>query len=78
MSSRAFAPPAARRHAGGAGRRPRAGGASARLRFGHVHPPKGEVTRGVARAAEVLRERTGGRLRMDNFPSSQLGASGRC
>ncbi|MGG5808549.1 DctP family TRAP transporter solute-binding subunit [Falsiroseomonas sp. CW058] len=49
-------------------------GAARTLRFGHVHPPEGEVTRGIARAAEVLRERTGGRLRMDNFPSSQLGA----
>jgi len=44
------------------------------LRFGHVHPPEGEVTRGINRAAEVLRERSGGRLRLDNFPSSQLGA----
>ncbi len=52
----------------------RAQGAQRTLRFGHVHPPEGEVTRGIARAAEVLRERTGGRLRMDNFPSSQLGA----
>ena len=43
------------------------------LRFGHVHPPEGEVTRGVVRAMEVLRERSGGRLRIDNFPSSQLG-----
>ena len=43
------------------------------LRWGHVHPPEGEVTRGINRAAEVLRERTGGRLRIDNFPSSQLG-----
>lgn len=43
------------------------------LRFGHVHPPEGEVTRGINRAAEVLRERSGGRLRIDNFPSSQLG-----
>lgn len=43
------------------------------LRFGHVHPPGGEVTRGIERAAEVLRERSGGRLRIDNFPSSQLG-----
>lgn len=47
--------------------------APAALRFGHVHPPEGEVTRGIARAAEVLRERSGGRLRIDNFPSSQLG-----
>jgi tripartite ATP-independent transporter DctP family solute receptor len=52
----------------------RAQGAQRTLRFGHVHPPEGEVTRGIARAAEVLRERTSGRLRMDNFPSSQLGA----
>jgi tripartite ATP-independent transporter DctP family solute receptor len=43
------------------------------LRWGHVHPPEGEVTRGINRAAEVLRERSGGRLRIDNFPSSQLG-----
>ena len=43
------------------------------LRFGHVHPPEGEVTRGINRAAEILRERSGGRLRIDNFPSSQLG-----
>lgn len=52
----------------------RAQGAARALRFGHVHPPEGEVTRGINRAAEVLRERTGGRLRIDNFPSSQLGA----
>lgn len=52
----------------------RAQGAGRALRFGHVHPPEGEVTRGINRAAEVLRERTGGRLRIDNFPSSQLGA----
>ncbi len=43
------------------------------LRFGHVHPPEGEVTRGINRAAEWLRERSNGRLRIDNFPSSQLG-----
>lgn len=43
------------------------------LRWGHVHPPEGEVTRGINRAAEVLRERSNGRLRIDNFPSSQLG-----
>ena len=49
-------------------------GAARTIRFGHVHPPEGEVTRGINRAAEVLRERTNGRLRMDNFPSSQLGA----
>ena len=44
------------------------------LRFGHVHPPEGEVTRGINRAAEWLQERSNGRLRIDNFPSSQLGA----
>jgi len=44
------------------------------LRFGHVHPPEGEVTRGVVRTAEFLAERSGGRLRIDNFPSSQLGS----
>jgi tripartite ATP-independent transporter DctP family solute receptor len=43
------------------------------LRFGHVHPPEGEVTRGINRAAEWIRERSNGRLRIDNFPSSQLG-----
>ncbi len=43
------------------------------LRFGHVQPPDGEVNRGILRAAEVLRERSGGRLRIDNFPASQLG-----
>lgn len=43
------------------------------LRFGHVQPPEGEINRGILRAAEVLRERSGGRLRIDNFPSSQLG-----
>ena len=56
---------------------PRIGNAQAQqgraLRFGHVHPPEGEVTRGINRAAELLRERSGGRLRIDNFPSSQLG-----
>lgn len=44
------------------------------LRFGHVHPPEGEVTRGINRAAEWLRENSNGRLRIDNFPSSQLGS----
>src|SRR5919202_2964667 len=43
------------------------------LRFGHVQPPEGEINRGINRAAEVLRERSGGRLRIDNFPASQLG-----
>jgi tripartite ATP-independent transporter DctP family solute receptor len=43
------------------------------LRFGHVHPPEGEVTRGILKAAEVLQQTSGGRLRIDNFPSSQLG-----
>jgi tripartite ATP-independent transporter DctP family solute receptor len=43
------------------------------LRFGHVQPPDGEVNRGILRAAEVLRERSGGRIRLDNFPASQLG-----
>ncbi|MBL6458592.1 sialic acid TRAP transporter substrate-binding protein SiaP [Belnapia sp. T6] len=50
----------------------RAQGARA-LRFGHVQPPEGEINRGILRAAELLRERSGGRLRIDNFPSSQLG-----
>ncbi len=43
------------------------------LRFGHVQPPEGEINRGILRTAEVLRERSGGRLRIDNFPASQLG-----
>src|SRR5687768_5450606 len=43
------------------------------LRFGHVQPPEGEINRGILRAAELLKERSGGRLRIDNFPSSQLG-----
>jgi tripartite ATP-independent transporter DctP family solute receptor len=51
----------------------RAQGAARSLRFGHVHPPEGEVTRGINRAAEWIRERSNGRLRIDNFPSSQLG-----
>jgi tripartite ATP-independent transporter DctP family solute receptor len=48
-------------------------GAGRALRFGHVQPPDGEVNRGILRAAEVLRERSNGRLRIDNFPASQLG-----
>lgn len=43
------------------------------LRFGHVQPPEGEINRGILRLAEALREGSGGRLRLDNFPSSQLG-----
>jgi tripartite ATP-independent transporter DctP family solute receptor len=43
------------------------------FRFGHVQPPEGEINRGIVRAAEVLKERSGGRLRIDNFPASQLG-----
>lgn len=43
------------------------------LRFGHVQPPDGEVNRGINRAAEALREFSGGRMRLDNFPASQLG-----
>ena len=54
--------------------RPAGAQAPRALRFGHVHPPDGEVTRGINRAAEWLRERSNGRLRIDNFPSSQLGA----
>jgi tripartite ATP-independent transporter DctP family solute receptor len=48
-------------------------GGARTLRWGHVQPPDGEVNRGILRAAEVLRERSGGRLRIDNFPASQLG-----
>ncbi len=44
------------------------------LRFGHVQPPDGEVTRGINHAAESLGRRTNGRLKIDNFPASQLGA----
>ncbi len=43
------------------------------LRFGHVQPPEGEINRGILKAAEVLQASSGGRLRIDNFPSSQLG-----
>ncbi len=53
--------------------RPAYAQAARTLRFGHVHPPEGEVTRGINLAAEWLRERSNGRLRIDNFPSSQLG-----
>lgn len=52
----------------------RAGAQTVRaLRFGHVQPPDGEVNRGIIRAAEALREFSGGRMRIDNFPASQLG-----
>jgi tripartite ATP-independent transporter DctP family solute receptor len=48
-------------------------GAPRVLRWGHVQPPDSEVNRGILRAAEVLRERSSGRIRLDNFPASQLG-----
>ena len=48
-------------------------GGTRTLRWGHVQPPDGEVNRGILRAAEALRDASGGRLRIDNFPASQLG-----
>lgn len=42
-------------------------------RLGHQYAIDHPVSRGAAKAAEVLAQRSGGRLRMDLFPAGQLG-----
>jgi TRAP-type C4-dicarboxylate transport system substrate-binding protein len=43
------------------------------LRLGHVHAAEGPVARGIGHAAEVLRERSGGKLRLEQIPEARLG-----
>lgn len=45
------------------------------LRFGHLHSVDSPVHLGIAKAAEEVAKSTGGRYRIDIFPSSQLGAA---
>ena len=44
------------------------------LRFGHLHSVDSPVHKGIAKAAEEFQKSTGGRYKMEIYPSSQLGA----
>lgn len=45
------------------------------LRFGHLHSVDSPVHKGIAKAAEEIERTTGGRYKVNIFPSSQLGAA---
>jgi tripartite ATP-independent transporter DctP family solute receptor len=45
------------------------------LRFGHLHSVESPVHKGIAKAAEEIEKATGGRYKINIFPSSQLGAA---
>jgi tripartite ATP-independent transporter DctP family solute receptor len=44
------------------------------LRFGHLHSVDSPVHKGIAKAAEEFQKSTGGRYKVEIYPSSQLGA----
>jgi TRAP-type C4-dicarboxylate transport system substrate-binding protein len=44
------------------------------LRLGHVYEAGGVVARGIDRASEMLRERSDGRLRIEQSPAARLGS----
>jgi len=46
-----------------------------KVRFGHQHPADSPIGKGLAKAAEVAAAKTGGRVQIDLFPSSQLGSA---
>ena len=45
------------------------------LRFGHLHSAESPVHKGITRAAEEFAKSSGGRYKVNVFPSSQLGAA---
>jgi tripartite ATP-independent transporter DctP family solute receptor len=45
------------------------------LRFGHLHSAESPIHRGVTKAAEEFAKSSGGRYKINVFPSSQLGAA---
>jgi tripartite ATP-independent transporter DctP family solute receptor len=45
------------------------------LRFGHLHSAESPIHKGVTKAAEEFGKATGGRYKINVFPSSQLGAA---
>jgi tripartite ATP-independent transporter DctP family solute receptor len=45
------------------------------LRFGHLHSAESPVHKGITRGAEEFAKSTGGRYKINVFPSSQLGAA---
>jgi tripartite ATP-independent transporter DctP family solute receptor len=45
------------------------------LRFGHLHSAESPVHKGITRGAEEFARATGGRYKVNVFPSSQLGAA---
>jgi tripartite ATP-independent transporter DctP family solute receptor len=45
------------------------------LRFGHLHSAESPIHKGVTRAAEEFAKTSGGRYKINVFPSSQLGAA---
>ena len=45
------------------------------LRFGHLHSAESPVHKGIAKGAEEFAKATGGRYKINIFPSSQLGAA---
>src|SRR6187402_555642 len=46
-----------------------------KVRFGHQHPADSPIHKGLVKAAEVAAAKTGGRVQIDLFPSSQLGSA---
>lgn len=45
------------------------------LRFGHLHSAESPIHKGVSKAAEEFAKTSGGRYKINVFPSSQLGAA---
>ena len=45
------------------------------LRFGHLHSVESPIHKGVTKAAEEFAKTSGGRYKINVFPSSQLGAA---
>lgn len=54
---------------------PAAGSQSRNLRFGHLHSSDSAIHTGLTRAASVLDRASRGRLKLEVFPSSQLGSA---
>jgi tripartite ATP-independent transporter DctP family solute receptor len=46
-----------------------------KVRFGHQHPADSPIHQGLVKAVEVAAAKTGGRVQIDLFPSSQLGSA---
>ena len=46
-----------------------------KVRFGHQHPADSPIHKGLVKAAEVAAAKTGGRVQIELFPSSQLGSA---